>query len=1006
MALHSSAFAAGRRAPCVLSRATARLSCWLLAGLVACGPLAPPAAAPSAAPAPAVASPSTPSTPQPSAAPDTPALPLDPRIQTGKLDNGLTYYLEQHAAKDERAQLFLVVKAGSLHEADDQRGLAHFVEHLAFGGSKRFEKQKLAEFLEKSGLTSSADANATTLYDRTQYELSVPLDDPQLLLTALDVLEDWASGLTFEPEQVEKERQVLLSEWTSSQGARRRVGEQQRELLLGGSRYVAREVIGDKTVLQTAPLQRIVDFYRSWYRPERMAVIVVGDIDPAATRAAIEQRFSRVSAQGPAPVSEPSLQVPVRPNAGAAVIADPEAPAPTVNVFFKSRARPVQKEGDYRAQLLTVMSTLMLSHRLDALSTEPDAPFVGASSSLTPGVFGRLDLYQVSAHAKPGLINASLGVLLDEIERIRRHGFVAAELERTKAEYARFLEQAVAAQASVAGTAIASALANHFVTGNVVTAPELQKTLGTRYLAEASPADVSMAMKAWLANSEQLLLVSGAARDSLPDKRTLLGSLAAMKERKLEPYVEGPPPAALLDPLPTPGKIVKEAYLDEVGVTVWTLSNGARVVLKPTDFKGDQILAQSISFGGNARVAASDFPSARFAHEIVAASGLGALDRQALNQALAGELVSAYPWIDEQSQGIHASAAPRDAETMLQLIHLFVTAPRRDEAAFEKYRAALRQRLQSRELSADQALSEAVTQKLWGKDPRRSPPALASVDEMKLDKALDFYKQRFADQSNVHFVFVGKLDLASFRPLVERYLASLPGGGRKETYKDTGLRRIKGISQVRLQQGQQDRASVTLLYYGDLPWSEKDSTDLNTLEQYLSLRLRDVPGGVYTPFVGSTFERIPFGSYSLAVAFECKPADVDQLVRSTREVIAELEKSGAPASYVEKLIDQRTRQLQASYRSNEFWLERLVDKYKLGEDPREILKLQDLTKRVTSDNLRLAARKFLRNDQNLDALLLPAAKAVAPPAPASAPALAPAAPASPAPSPSAPSSSP
>jgi zinc protease len=962
-------------------------------GIVACAPLAPPGAAPSAAPASAaVATPSGPSAPQPLAAPDTPALPLDPRIQTGKLGNGLTYYLEQHAARDERAQVFLVVKAGSLHEADDQRGLAHFVEHMAFSGTKRFEKQKLADFFQKSGLTAGADANASTTYDRTQYQLSVPSDDPQLLMTALDVLEDWASGLTFDPEQVEKERAVLLSEWTSSQGARRRVGEQQRELLLGGSRYVAREVIGDKAVLEKAPLARIADFYRSWYRPERMAVIVVGDIDPAATRAAIEQRFSRVTAQGAAPASEPSFQIPVRRTAGAAVIADPEAAAATVNVFFKSRARPVQNEGDYRSQLLTVMSTLMLSHRLDAISTEPDAPFVGASSSLTPGVFGRLDLYQVSAHAKAGLINASLGVLLDEIERVRRHGFVPVELERTKAEYARFLDQAVAAQATVAGTAIASALANHFVTGNVVTAPELQKTLGTRYLAEASAADVSVAMKAWLADSEQLLLVSGAAREALPDKRTLLGSLAAVKDRQLGPYVEEPPPAALLDPLPTPGKIVKEEYIEELGVTVWTLSNGARVVLKPTDFKTDQILSQSISMGGSARVLASDFPSARVAHEIVSASGLGAFDRQTLNKVLASEVVSAYPWIDEQSQGIHASAAPRDAETMLQLIYLFVTGPRRDEAAFEKYRTALRQRLQNRELSPDQALSEAVTQKLWGKEPRRSTPTLASVDEMKLDKALDFYKQRFADQSDVHFVFVGKLDLASFRPLVERYLASLPGGGRKETYKDLGLRRTRGISKVRLQHGQQTQASVTLLYYGDSPWSEKDSTDLNTLEQYLSLRLRDAPGGAYTPYVGSTFERIPFGSYSLAVAFECKPADVDQLVRSTREVIAEVKKSGVQASYVERLINQRTRQLEASYRSNEFWLERLVDKYKLGEDPRGILNLQDLTKRVTSDNLRLAARKFLRDDQNLDALLLPAEKPQVPAAPSAKPA-APAAPA-------------
>ncbi|HKO93135.1 MAG TPA: insulinase family protein, partial [Polyangiaceae bacterium] len=911
-----------------------------------------------------MAAPDAPSAPDPLAAPGSPALALDPRIQTGKLANGLTYYLQQHAAKDQRANVFLVVKAGSLHEADDQRGLAHFVEHLAFSGTSRFEKQKLVDFFEKSGLRWGADANAKTDYDRTQYQLSVPTDDPQLLLTALDVLEDWASGFTFSPDEVEKERQVLLSEWTSSQGARRRVGEQQREFLLGGSRYVAREVLGDKAVLEKAPLQRIQDYYRTWYRPERMAVVVVGDIDPSATRAAIEERFSRVAAAQSAPPAEPSFSVPVRRTAGATVISDPEAQAATVNVLFKSLARPVRSEGDYRVQLLTVMSTLMLSHRLEVLAAEAGAPFAGASSSLAPGVFGRLDLYQVSAHAKGAQINASLGVLLDEVERVRRHGFIAAEFERSKAEYARFLDQAVAAQANIDGSAIASALANHFVTGNVVTAPELQKTLGTRCLAEASAADVSAVVKAWLSASEQLLLVSGSSRDSLPDRRTLLGSLVALRERQLDPYTEEGRPAALLDPLPTPGQIVKEASIDEVGLTVWTLSNGARVVLKPTDFKAEQILEQSISFGGNARVPAGDFPSARAAHEIVSASGLGAFDRQTLNKLLVGKVVSAYPWIDEQSQGIHASAAPRDAETMLQLIYLFATAPRRDEAAFERYRAALRERLR-RDRSPDQALSDAVTKKLWGNEPRRSTPTLTSVDEMQLDKALDFYKQRFADQSNVTFVFVGKLDLPSFRPLVERYLASLPGGGRKETYKDLGLHRTKGISKVRVQQGPADRASVTLLYYGESPWSEKAHTDLYMLEQYLSIRLQEVLreqlGLAVTPYVGSTFERIPFGSYSLAIAFECKPADVDKLVQGTRDVIAELKKSGAEARYVEALVSQRTRQLEESYRSNEFWLDRLVDKYKLGEDPREILALPELTQRVTSDNLRLTARKFLRD---------------------------------------------
>ncbi|MEO8179958.1 MAG: insulinase family protein [Deltaproteobacteria bacterium] len=927
------------------------------------------------------------------------ALPLDPRITSGSLDNGLRYYLEPNRARDKRALLVLVVKAGSVYEEDDQRGLAHFIEHMAFNGTQRFKKQKLIDFFEQSGMKFGSHANAMTSYDRTEYQLNVPTDDPQLLATALDVLEDWASALSFDPEQLQKERSVLLSEWTSGKGAEQRLGQQQRRLLLAGSKFAEREVIGDKAVLEGAPRERLIDFYRRWYRPDRMAVIVVGDIDPSALLPVIEEHFGHLPRATQAP-PEPSLEIPIKLGVSAAVLSDPETPASTVDVLFKAPARPVRYESDYRAQLVAVMSTLMLSRRLDELSDNPLAPFTDASSELAPSVLGRLDLIQVSARAKENQLQKSLDVLLDEIERVRRHGFSKSELLRSKEQYARFLDHFVAAQDTVDSDAISAGLANHFVTGNVVTAADFQKKLGLRLLKQISVSEVNATAVSWFSKSEELLLACGATRDRMPEQASLLAARDAAAKHTLEPYHDQVTPAALMSPLPTPGSVVKEEHIAEIDVTVWTLSNGARVVLKPTDFKQDQIIEQSISFGGNARVGAADFPSARVAHEVVAASGLGALDRQLLGRVLTGKVVSAFPWIDEQDEGIHASAAPKDAETMFQLIHLFATAPRRDERAFEAYRATLRERLRNRDLSPPQVFSDAIAKKLWGDQPRRLAPTLADVDQMKLDTALDFYRQRFSDVSDFTFVFVGKIDLASFRALAERYLASLPGGGRKETFHDLGLHRKKGISSVRVQQGKEDKASVTLIYHGESPWSENAHTDLVALENYLTMRLREVLreqlGRVYTPYVSANFERVPFAAYTLAISFECKPADVDELVKATRSTIAEVKKSGVADSYLEKLRSERTRDLEEVYRSNEFWLDRLVEKYKLGEDPRSILILTQLTQRITSENLRLAARQFLRGDQYVDALLTPAEAAVTPatavqsPSPAAGPARTPA----------------
>jgi zinc protease len=942
-----------------------------LLAVSACGGVGPLPAAPNAG------------APPQAAAVASPELPLDPRITSGALDNGLTYYLQQHRAKDKRAVLALVVKAGSVYEEDDQRGLAHFIEHMAFNGTERFKKQTLIDFFERSGMRFGSHANAVTSYDRTQYQLNVPTDDPQLLATALDVLEDWASALSFDPDEVQSERSVLLSEWTSSKGASRRLGEQQRQLLLAGSKFAEREVIGDQAVLEHAPRERLIDFYKRWYRPDRMALIIVGDIDPSALQGEIQGHFAHLprdpSGGTAAPAAEPNFQIPVRPGASAAVLTDPETPASMVDVVFKTNSRAVRTEADFRSHLLTVMGTLMLSRRLDELTQNPLAPFTNAASDFSPSVIGRLDLLQVSAQAKEHQVQKSLELLLDEIERVRRHGFTRSELARTKETYMRFLDHAVAAQETVDREAIANSLANSFITGNVVTAADFQKRLGMRLLKGMPLIEVNDGFTSWFSQREELLLASGATRDEMPDKASMLAARDAASKHELQPYEDQVAPTTLLSALPTPGSIVKEEHIAEVDVTVWTLSNGARVVLKPTDFKDDQIIEQSISFGGNGQASAADFPSDRVAHEIVAASGLAGLDRQALGKVLSGKVVSAYSWIGEQDEGIQASAAPKDAEAMFQLIYLFATAPRRDEASFEAYRASLRERLRNRDLSPSDVFSDAVMKKLYGDQPRRLPPTLASVDQMKLDTALDFYKQRFADVSDFTFVFVGKLELASFRALVERYLASLPGGGRKETFHDLGLHRRKGVSTVRVQKGKEDKASVSLIYHGESKWSENAHTDLVSLENYLTIRLREVlreqMGSVYTPYVDSAFERVPFDAYSFAISFDCKPADVQKLIQATRGIIGETKKSGIAASYVEKLKSERSRNLEELYRDNDFWLGRLVSAYKMGDDPRDILILPRLTQRISSDNVRAAARQFLRDDQYLEAVLTPEAAA-------------------------------
>jgi len=932
------------------------------------------------------------------ATPAAPALPLDPSVTRSTSSNGFTYYLKRQKPKDQRVHLLLVVGAGSLHEEDDQRGVAHFVEHMAFNGTRRFTKQAIIDFFEKSGMTFGSDLNASTGFDRTQYQLSVPTDDPKLLETALDILEDWAQSVTFAPESVQSERSIVLSEWLTRQGMGKRVGDQTRDLLLAGSRYLEREPIGDKPTLEGMDPARLLAFYQRWYRPERMAIVAVGDIDPKTLEQSLQARFGKLPAGSPQ--TAPNAEIAVGKDPVAAVITDPEMAASSIAVLFKAPSHRLLTEADFRQRILAGMAAQMLDRRLGEIAQRPDAPFTGASSSIASGMLSKLDLFQVGARAKAGQIPQSLDVLLTEVARVQRHGYTDGELGRIKSEYKRSFEHAVEARETTSIVALAGALANLFITGDAVTSPEFSRDLGNRLLAQITVQEVSAAYVERLRGSQEILLASGAARDAMPEKGSLLVALDRAQSQPVEAYQDKAVTSNLLAQAPTPGSIVSEKRIPEVGVTEWGLSNGARVVLKPTDFSSDEVVEQSTSFGGNARIQKSDFPSVSFAPQIVRSGGIGEFDRLALGKALAGKVVSVSPWVDELSEGIGGRAAPKDIETMFQLIYLYATAPRRDEPAFEALRASLREQLRNRDVDPGSVFGDAVSKKLWGDEPRRSVPTLASIEQIQLDKALQFYAERFADFTDFTFVFVGKIDEAAFRPLVERYLASLPGKGRKETWKDLGLHRKKGISKVTVKAGKEDKESVVLMFHGESPWSENAHTDLVSLQMYLEMRVREVLrerlGGTYSPRIDSNFGRLPYNAYSLTISFDCKPSDADKLEQAAREVIAEVKKSGIAESYVEKIKSERTRDLEEQYRNNGFWLDRLLTKYRMNEDPRDILILHELTKRVTSDNVRLAARKFLRDDQYLEAKLLPAAPAPEGAPPATAPAPSPATPATPA----------
>ncbi len=914
-----------------------------------------------------------------------PKLPLDPAVRTGKLANGLTYYIRKHDKPKDRVALWLAVDAGSVLEDDDQQGLAHFVEHMAFNGTARFEKNKMIDFFEQSGMDFGADVNAYTSFDETVYMLQVPSDDSKLVATGLDVLEDWAGAVGFDGGEVDKERGVVIEEWRLRRGAFQRVRDQQLPILLAGSKYADRQPIGKKEILEKAPRDTLKRFYTDWYRPDLMAVIVVGNVDPDAMQKEIEGRFGDLKAPAK-PRDRASVPVPLTDETRVAVFGDPEMSQTSVSMSIKGPLSKLETEADWRRHSIEDLFHAMLRARFDEIRRKPDAPITFAFSNTSP--FGRaVDVFSLDAGVKGGQISEALAVLLVEVERVRRHGFVAGELERAKAETLRRLERAAVEAATVDGRQYARQLVRHQHDDRAMPGPDKSLELGKKFLPDITLAEVNALAGDWTKRQDRVVVASGPSRDKLPEVDALKAVVAGIEKLEVTPY-EDKAAGDLLAQMPKPGAIAEKAEIPEIGVTVWTLSNGAKVVLKPTDFKNDEVLFSAFSNGGHSLANDKRWESANRAADIVVNSGVGEHDPTALRKVLAGKVASMRPYIDELEEGLRGNASPRDLETMLQLAHLYFTAPRKDEAAFAAWKASETESIKNRDLNPQFSFFEAFGAFSAQGHKRRKPASLERLAKIDQDQALEFYRERFADASDFTFVFVGNIDPAKLEPMVATYLASLPATRRKESWKDIGVRPPGGVKKFRMAKGQDPKSFVTLTFHGDAKWTPEAEHDLEMAESILDIRLREVlreeMSGVYGVFANGSLQRRPKQRYTVSIGFGCAPENAERLQKAVFDVVAAIKKDGIGEAEVTKLKEQTRRKLETRMRENGFWSEQLGRHYRYATDPKAILELAKRIDRIDAAAVQKALKRFVEPKRHLEGLLVPAAEANASAKPATA----------------------
>jgi zinc protease len=888
---------------------------------------------------------------------------VDAQVRVGRLPNGLQYFVRANATPHGRAELRLVVNAGSVLEDDDQRGLAHFVEHMSFNGTQHFPGQDVAAFIQSLGMRFGAHVNAHTSFDETVYQLQIPTDSRAVVDRTLLIMEDWARNVSFEPAAVEKERGVVLEEWRLGLGAESRLRDRQMPVLLKGARYADRLPIGRPEIIQNVTPARLRQFYTDWYRPDLMAVIAVGDFDPAAIESMIVSHFAPIPAAA-APKSRTVFTVPPHGDTLYALAADREATATTVNVSSVTPAGEQRTVGVYRQQMVERLFARLLSARLDEVAHRPDAPFIASQTSR--GLFVRSAIVTtVVALVPDGGAERGLEAIFTELERVVQYGFTATELEREKLDSQRYLDEALLEKDKSPSGPLADELVRHVVQDEPVPGIVYEQAMSQRFLPDITLADINALARSWIPESNRVVSVSSPERAglALPTPARLAAVIETARKTALSAYVDRVNAQPLLAPLPTPGSVVRASTREGIGVTEWQLSNGLRVILKPTSYKEDEILFRAVSPGGTSLASDQDLIAAKTAERVVAAGGLGPFSSLDLNKVLAGASTGVQADIDEVEEGLRGGAARKDVEKMFQLIYLTFTAPRPDPVQFEALKARLRPMLANQQARPEAAFREALVSALTQDHPRARPLTPASIDQMNLDRSMAFYKSRFADASDFTFVFVGNFDVQTMKPLVERYLASLPSLHRVEAAVDRGVRPPAGVVERQVVKGVDPRSQVAIVFSGPFQNDSMHRLLLKTMSQMLGgnlqRTLREDLGGTYGVSVEPQFSKYPTAEYQISIGFSCDPARVVDLTAAAWKVIHDFAQQGPSNDQLAGARRALDRELETGFQENAELLNELTTRVEYGEDIADVFNPRPLYDQLTIAGLRDAARDYL-----------------------------------------------
>lgn len=905
-------------------------------------------------------------------------LPVDPAVRIGKLENGLTYYIRQNKKPEQKVELRLALNAGSIVEDNDQLGLAHMAEHMAFNGTKNFKKNEIVSFLQDIGVGFGSDLNAYTGFDETVYMLPIPTDKPDNLEKGFQVLEDWAHQVTYLDDDIESERAIILEESRLGKGAQDRMFKQIYPKLFAGSKYAQRMPIGSDSIIKNFRPDVIRRLYKDWYRPNLMAVVVVGDIEPDIAMAMIKKHFSGMVNPSNERKRE-AVAIPPYTGSEALVITDKEATNFVVNVNYPVKpALPSITVGDYRNTLVRQLFTGMLNQRLQELTQQSNPPFLAAGTGFGNFIRG-YENFRAYAAAGTGDVQRALDALIEEVERVRRFGFTVAELDRAKKSTISNMERVYNNRDKTESELFVDEYVRNFLSSESIPGIANEYAMYTVQVPGISLEEVNTVAKALTADTNRLVYVTGPATGTtkLPAPADLLATIAAREKAMIKPYEEKVVAASLLPVKPVAGKVVSRKEDKVMGVTNLVLSNGVTVTLKSTDFKNDQILMGSTRPGGKNYYGLADKFNAEYAVNIVSAMGIGSFSPTDLRKMLAGKTVSVNPMISDVSDGFKGNSGNKDIETMLQLVHLYVTKPRKDTALFSSFVQRNKSQYAALGANPQNAFIDTMFSVMYNKNPLApiAVPKVVYFDKINVDRSLAIYKERIGDASGMHFVFVGSFSIDSMVPLLETYLGSLPSSGKKFVPKDNGVRPVKGNTKLMVNKGKEQKSLILSFFTGEVPYSEDMELKAQAISEILNIRIieefREKIQGIYGGGLYASLEKYPYSNYSVVLQLPCGPEKVDTLLKATKLEFEAIMAKGPQQSYLDKVKKQWLEQYKTSMKENGTWLSELLEQNSQGADAKYFLQYEQMVEKLTVKDVQSAAKILLNSKNQFTAVLLP-----------------------------------